>query len=117
MQSTYLWVILHVKRKKLLILTIFTCFLILDKIQDGGQDDDHVWWRQGPLAAPPPVKYIPHHVKKIKGFPLKAKLFWNSATYQKLKGGSISPSPHLYQGGGMTLRVRPRVKLSESVFF
>ena len=38
-----LCVILHVKRKKLLIHTVFTRFLILDKIQDGGQDGDHVW--------------------------------------------------------------------------
>ena len=30
--------------KKLLILTVFTWFLILDKIQDGGQDGNHVWW-------------------------------------------------------------------------
>ena len=40
MQSNYLCVILHVKRKKLLILTVFIWFLMLDKIQDGG----HVWW-------------------------------------------------------------------------
>ena len=38
MQSNYLFVILHVKRKKLLILAVFTLFLILDKIQDGGQN-------------------------------------------------------------------------------
>ena len=39
MQSHYLYVILHVKCKKLLILTDFTWYLILDKIQDG----DQVW--------------------------------------------------------------------------
>ena len=39
MQSNYLRVILHGKRKKLLILTVFTWFLVLDKIQDS----DHVW--------------------------------------------------------------------------
>ena len=43
MQSNYLCVILHVKRKKVLILTVFTLFLILDEIQEGGQDGDHVW--------------------------------------------------------------------------
>ena len=53
MQSNYLCVILHVKRKKLLIHSVFTWFLILDKIQDG----DHVWWRHRPPAAPPPIKY------------------------------------------------------------
>ena len=43
MQSNYLCVIFHIKCKKLLILTVFTLFLHLDKIQDGGQDGDHVW--------------------------------------------------------------------------
>ena len=43
MQSNYLCVIFHIKCKKLLILTVFTLFLNLDKIQDGGQDGDHVW--------------------------------------------------------------------------
>ena len=57
MQSNYLCVILHVKRKKLLILTVFTWFLILGKIQDGGEGGDHCWWRQRPPAAPPPIKY------------------------------------------------------------
>ena len=54
---------------------------------------------------------IPHLVEKMKGFPLKANSFRNTATYKKPKGGggSINPLP-LYHGGGMTLRVRPRVK-------
>ena len=43
MQSNYLCVICHIKCKKLLILTVFTLFLNLNKIQDGGQDGDHVW--------------------------------------------------------------------------
>ena len=54
---------------------------------------------------------IPHLVEKIKGFPLKAKSFRRTATYQKLaggEGGSINPT--LCYGGGMTLRVRSRVK-------
>ena len=51
--------------------------------------------------------HIPHLVKKIKGFLLKVKWFQNTATYQKLKRGSIPPP--LYHGGGMNLRVRPRV--------
>ena len=81
-QSAYLCVILHVKRKKLRFLAVLTWFLILDKIQDG----DHVWWRHRPPAVPPPIKYtaVPHLVQQIKGFPLKAKSFRNTATYQKL---------------------------------
>ena len=40
-QNTYLSVILHVKHKKLSILTFSTLFLIHGKIQDGSQDGDH----------------------------------------------------------------------------
>ena len=57
-----------------------------------------------------PLK-IPHLVEKIKGFPLKAKWFRNTATCQKHKGYSINPPSPLYHGRGMTLRVRPRVKI------
>ena len=39
-QSTYLCVILHVKHKKLPILAFFAGFLIIGKIQGGGQDGD-----------------------------------------------------------------------------
>ena len=55
-----------------------------------------------------PLK-IPHLVEKIKGFPLKAKSFRNTATCQKHKGG-FHQTP-LYHDGGMTLRVCPRVKI------
>ena len=79
-QSSHLCVILHVKCKKVLILTVFTWFLIFDKIQDGHQDGDHFWWRHRPPAAPPPMN-IAHLVEKTKGFPLKAKLFRNIAIY------------------------------------
>ena len=52
--------------QKLPILSVFTSFLILGKIQ---QDGDYVWWRHTPLAGPPPFKYIPHLVQKKKGVP------------------------------------------------
>ena len=110
MQRNYLCLILHVKRKKLLILTVFTWFLIREKIQDG----DYVWWRHRQPTTPLPIKYTSSYsLKKIKGFPLKAKSFRNTATHQKLNGGggSIKPFP-LYHGGAMTLRVRPRVNKS-----
>ena len=53
MQSNYLCVVLLVKRKKLLIVTVFTWFLVLEKMQDGY----HVWWHHRPLAEPPRIKY------------------------------------------------------------
>ena len=89
------WVIiLHDKRKKLLIFTVFTWFLILDKIKDG----DHVWWRQRPPAVLLPIKYTSScgedQRPTTKG----------STTYRNLKGGGgrfhQPPTP---------LRVRPRV--------
>ena len=57
MQSAYLCVIFHVKHKKLPFLAVLTWFLILGKIQDGGQDGDHCWWRHSLPAAPPFIKY------------------------------------------------------------
>ena len=114
MQSNYLCVILHVKRKKVLIHTVFTWFLIFDKIQDSGQDGAHVWWRQRPSAAPPPIKYTSSCREdqrlstEIKGFP---KLFQNNATYQKPKGVlSTPPPPPPCTTVGVWLNVRPRVK-------
>ena len=54
---------------------------------------------------------IPHLVKKIKDFPLKAKSFQNTATYQLLRGGVPStPLPCTAVAGGMNLHIRPRVK-------
>ena len=41
------------KLKLLLVLNVFTSFLILDKIQDG----NHVWLRHRPLVAPLPINY------------------------------------------------------------
>ena len=59
---------------KLSIQAGFTWFLILDKIQDGGRDGSHVWWRHRPHKI-----YL-----TFKGFSLKAS-FRNTATYQKLR--------------------------------
>ena len=86
MQNAYLCVIFHVKNKKLPFLEVLTWFLILGKIQDGGQDGDYCWWRHHPYN-------IPHLVKKIKSFPLKVKSFQNTATYQKRWGGGSIHTP------------------------
>ena len=56
-QNVYLFVILSVKHKKSPFLAVLTSFLILDKIQDGGQDGDHCWWRDRPPATPSRIKY------------------------------------------------------------
>ena len=78
-QSTYLCVILHVKHKKLPILAFFAGFLIIGKIQGGGQDGD-----QASQASTTHKNNKPHPVKKIKDFPLKVKSIPITATYQKL---------------------------------
>ena len=54
-------------------------FLILSKIQDGGQSGDHCWWRHRHPAAPPPIKYTFRSGR--------SKAFRNTATNQKLQGG------------------------------
>ena len=56
------------------------------------------------LPAAPPFINIPHLVKKIKGFSVKAKSLRNTATYQKLWGGAVAdpgegpvgPGPRLF---------------------
>ena len=61
----------------------------------------------------------PHLVEKIKGFPLKAKSFRNTATNQKLQGGvpSTPPPPTpLVPRWGYELRVRPRVKTAFIIY-
>ena len=99
--------------KKLLILTVLTWSLILDKIQDGGGDGDHVRWRHRSPAAPPPIKYTWFCGENQRISTEGKKSFRNTATDQKPCGGrgAISlPPPHLYHGWGMTLHVCPRVK-------
>ena len=78
--------------QKLLFPAVLTWFLILGKIQDGSQDGDHCWWRHRPPAAPPPMKYTCSLVKKIKGFPLKVKLF-QILQHIKNTGEGFHPSP------------------------
>ena len=83
--------------QKLPFNAILTWFLVLGKIQVYGKDDDHCWWRQRPPAAPPSTK---------------GKIISKYCNITKNLGrGPINtpPPPPLYHGGGMSLRVRPRV--------
>ena len=60
---------------------------------------------------------IPHLVKTIKGFPVKVKLFQNTATI-KNSGEGFHPTPTpptLLPRWVMNLRVRPRVKHVKSM--
>ena len=88
MQSACLWVIFHVKHKKLPFLTVLTLFLILvnSKMPTIVGDVTGLQQSHHPLN-------IPHLVKKIKGFPLNVKEFQNTATYQNLRGGVPSTPP------------------------
>ena len=78
--------------QKLPIFAVFTSFLILCKIKNGGQDGDHLSRRHRPPVEPP--KYTS-----------------SCGEDQTLGGGSITPLPPpvLVHGEGMTLCVRPRV--------
>ena len=102
MQSNRLCVLLHVKRKKLLILNIFIWFLIRHKIQDG----DHVWWRHRPAAVPPPIKHT-SSCREDQRLSTEGKIVLKYCNKKKNQGG---PSTNLlYHGRGMTFCVRPRV--------
>ena len=102
MQSNYLCVVLLVKRKKLLIVTVFTWFLVLEKMQDGY----HVWWRYRPLTEPPRIKYTSSCRE------LRSKAFYWRQNRNKGRIHQPQPPPPgpFYHGEDMTLRVRPRVK-------
>ena len=87
-QSAYLCVIFHVKHKKLLFLVVLTWFLILGKIQDGGQDSEH--W---PPGAPPPIKYTSSW-REDQMLSTKGKIVSKYCNVSKTPGrGFIHPVP------------------------
>ena len=71
--------------QKIRFIAVLIWFLILGKVEDGGQGVDHCCWRHRAPAAPPPIKYtsswerskafhwrqkcfeIPQHIKKTLG--------------------------------------------------
>ena len=93
MQSAYLCVIFHPKHKKYPFLAVLTWFLILGKIQDGGQDGDHCWWRHRPPAAPLPIKYT-SSCREDQGLSTKGKIVKKYCNISKTPGrGFHPPSP------------------------
>ena len=91
-------VILNVKHKK---NPYRGCYLIVV----------HCWWRHGPPATPLPIKYT-SCCWKDQRFSIESKIVLKYYNISKILA-SINPPPHpvpLYHGGGMNLRVRPRVK-------
>ena len=105
MQSNYLCDVLLVKHKKLLTVTVFTWFLVLEKMQDGY----HVWWHHRPLAVPPRIKYTSYCRE------LRSKAFHWRQRRNKWRIHQPQPPPPpprliVPRWGCMTLRVRPRVK-------
>ena len=93
MQSAYLCVISHVKHKTLPFLAVLTWFLILGKIQDGGQDGDHCWWRHRSPAAPLPIKYT-SSCWEDQRLSTKGKIVSKYCNISKtLRRGTIQPPP------------------------
>ena len=88
-------------KKYLFSLFFFTWFLILDKPNLAAKMAT-LFWDVTEIQQCHHPQNKPHRVEKIKGFPLKAKFFWNTATYQKLKGrggGAQSTHPPCTTGG------------------
>ena len=101
-RSAYFCVTLHFRHRKLPFIAILTWFLILGKIQDGSQDNDHIilfCWRQKPPAAPPPIKYT-SSCWEDQRFSTESKIVSKYCNISKTLGsGSTPPPPHpLYQG-------------------
>ena len=93
LQSTYLCVIFHVNHKTLPFLAVLSWFLLLGKIQDGGQDGYHCWWRHRPPAAPLPIKYTSPCWEEQR-LSTKGKLVSKYCNISKTPGrGSIHPLP------------------------
>ena len=107
----------HLKRKKSPILTVLTWFLILGKIQDGSQDDDHCWWRHRPPAAPPPIKYT-SSCKEDQRLSTEGKIVLKYCNISMTLGGgggggglSVHPTPHKPRRG-YEFACTSRVKLA-----
>ena len=81
-------------KKKIHFLAFLAWFLLFGKIQDGGLDDNHVWWHYRPAATPPPMS-IPHLVeRRSKAFHRKPNCFEILQHIKNLMDkGSINPSP------------------------
>ena len=90
-------------------LAVLTWFLILGEIQDGGRDDDHCWWRHGPPAAPPLIKYT-SSCREDQKLSTEGTIVLKYCNISKTLGGGVH-SPPLYDCGGMNWRVRPRVNV------
>ena len=86
-------------QKILPILSVFSWFLILGKIQDGGQDVDHVWRRHRPPAAPPPIKCT-SSCREDQRLSNERKIFLKYCNHE----------PMFLLQHCMILRVRPRIK-------
>ena len=94
--------------RKLLILTVFTWFLILEKIQDG----DYVQvTSQTANNATTHKMYIILFSEENQRLSTEGKIISKYCNTSKTKRGVHQPL-FLYHGGAMTLRVRPRVNKS-----
>ena len=106
MQSAYLCIILHVKHKKLPFIAVSNRFLIIGNIQDGC----HCWWHHRLPAAPPPNKIYLILLRRSKAFHWRLNRFEILQHIKNTGEGFHQPSLPLYHGGGVNLRVHPRVK-------
>ena len=91
------------EQEKIHFLAFLAWFLVFGKIQDGGLDDNHVWWHYRPAARPPPMS-IPHLVeRRSKAFHRKPNCFEIYCSILKTWWTRVpSTPPPLNQCGGMT---------------
>ena len=106
MQSAYLCVILYSNTKYYHFRSVWTSFLILAKIQDGGLDGNYYWWRHRLSVALAAIKYT-SCCWKDQRLSTEGKIVSKYCNLSKPPGRHLSAPSPLYQGGGMNLRVRP----------
>ena len=83
--------------QKLPILAVFTSFLILCKIKDGGQDGDHLLRRHRPPAEPPPIKYT-SPCREDQRLSIEGNLR-ETGFHQPFPHPHPPPAPNMYHGG------------------
>ena len=92
-KSAYSCIIFYVKHRKLPFLAVVTWFPILGKIQDGGKDGDHCWWRHRPAAALTLLKYT-FPCQEDQRFLTEGKIVSKYCNISKTpRRGSIHPPP------------------------
>ena len=94
--------------------SVWTSFLILAKIQDGGLDGNYYWWRHRLSVALAAIKYT-SCCWKDQRLSTGGKIVSKYCNLSKLPGRRLSAPSPLYQGGGYEFTCTSVVWLSRDI--